>query len=116
MTKTEITMKKTYFAWFTLSMLTMTLLLTASDLARTQTTKKFEPGQLRQDFQIARQSLEEGHPGLYRHTKKVELDRIFDEAEKTLNHAMDAYEFYRIMAPTIAAIKCGHTGVAMPLD
>ena len=26
---------------------------------------------------------------------------------------MDSCEFYRVMAPTIAAIKCGHTGVAM---
>src|SRR5438128_51900 len=96
MPKIEIKMKKTYFAWFTLSTFTMTLLLAAPSLARTQTTKKFEPGQLREDFQIARQSLEEGHPGIYRHTKKVELDRIFDEAEKSLNHPMDSYEFYRM--------------------
>src|SRR2546425_7306306 len=98
-------MKKTSFACFILTTLTMTILLAVSSLARTETTKKFEPGQRREDFQIARQSLEEGHPGLYRHTKKVELDRIFDEAEKSLNHPMDSYEFYRMMAPTIAAIK-----------
>ena len=89
MTKIDIKMKKTSFACFILTTLTMTILPAVSSLARTETTKKFEPGQLRQDFQIARQSLEEGHPGLYRHTKKVELDRIFDEAEKSLNHPMD---------------------------
>jgi len=48
-----------------LTTLTMTILLAVSILARTQTTKKFEPGQLREDFQIARQSLEEVTPGLY---------------------------------------------------
>jgi len=60
--------------------------------------------------------LEEGHGGLYRYTKKVELDRIFDDAEKSLDHPMDFYEFYRVMAPTIAAIKCGHTNVSVPPD
>ena len=29
---------------------------------------------------------------------------------------MDSYEFYRLMAPTIAAIKCGHTGVGRSPD
>jgi hypothetical protein len=109
-------MKKMYSALLTLSTLAIALLLAAASLVRTQTTKKFEPRQLREDFQIARQSLEEGHSGLYRYTKKAELDRIFDEAEKSLDHPMDFYEFYRVMAPTIAAIKCGHTNVSRPPD
>jgi hypothetical protein len=109
-------MKKMYFALLTLSTLTIALLLALSCLARAQTTKKFEARQLREDFQIARQSLEEGHNGLYRYAKKAELDRTFDEAEKSLDRPMDIYEFYRVMAPTIAAIKCGHTNVTMPPD
>src|ERR1700730_3044475 len=109
-------MKKLYFVLLALSTLAVALLLAASSLARAQTTKKFEPRQLREDFQIARQSLEEGHSGLYRHTKKAELDRIFDETEKSLDHPMDVREFYRVMAPTIAAIKCGHTGISSSPD
>ena len=109
-------MNNTYFAVLTLSALAVALSLVTPRLARAETTKKFEPIQLREDFQIARRSLEEGHPGLYRHTKKVELDHIFDKAEKCLNHTMDFYEFYRLMAPTIAAIKCGHTRVDRPPD
>lgn len=31
-------------------------------------------------------------------------------------HPMDFYEFYRVMMPTIAAIKCGHTTIDMPPD
>ena len=77
-----------------------------------QTTTKFEAKQLQEDFQIARQSLEEGHSGLYRHTKKVDLDRVFDKVAMSLDHPMDVYEFYRVMAPAIAAIKCGHTGLS----
>jgi len=112
----EITKEKMNFNSLTLSTLTITLLLAGPSLATAQATRKFEPQQLREDFQIARQSLVEGHSCLYRCTKKVDLDRIFDEAEKSLDHPMDSYEFYRVMAPTIAAIKCGHTGVSMSAD
>jgi len=86
----------------TLSKLALAWLILTPGLAGAETTNKFEPGQLREDFQIVRQSLEEGHPGLYRQTKKIELDRVFDNAEKSLNYPMDFYEFYRLMAPTIA--------------
>ena len=74
---------KKYSAWLSLTTLVMGLLLTVPSLARAQTTKKFEPRQLREDFQIARRCLEEGHSGLYRYTRKADLDRIFDEAEKS---------------------------------
>ena len=84
----------------------------ATSPCRAQTTTKFESKQLREDFQIARKSLEEGHSGLYRHTKKADLDRIFDGVERSLDHPMDVYEFYRVIAPAIAAIKCGHTGLS----
>src|SRR2546430_7098451 len=98
-------MKKTYCAVLPLSKLAMALLLVTPNLARAESTGKFEPGQLREDFHIARQALEEAHPGLYRYTRKVEMDRIFGEAEKSLNHSMDFYEFYRVMALPVAAIK-----------
>jgi hypothetical protein len=80
------------------------------------TDEKFKPKQLREDFEIARHALEEGHGDLYRMASKTELDRIFDQAEQTLNRPMDFYEFYRVMAPTIACIRCGHTGLGLPRD
>lgn len=109
-------MKKTCSVLLISAIAAFGLLLAAATLTRAQTTKKFEPTQLREDFQIARQSLEEGHSGLYRHTKEADLGRVFDEAEKSLDHPMDVYEFYRVMAPTIAAIKCGHTGLSVPSE
>src|SRR5437868_11038732 len=75
---------------------------------------KFTPEQLREDFQIARRALEEGHSGIYRYTPKPQLDRTFDAAARALDHPMDAYEFARVLAPAVAAIKCGHTGVSLP--
>jgi peptidase S41-like protein len=69
------------------------------------------PEQLKEDFQIARRALEEGHSGIYRYTSKAEMDRAFDQAARSLDSPMDALEFFRILAPTVARIKCGHTAV-----
>ena len=101
-------MKAMYFALRVLA--TVAVVSTA---VGAETTNKFNPNQLREDFEIARKSLEEAHPGVYRYTKKAEMDRIFDAAEKSLDHPMDSYEFYRVMALPIAAIKCGHTDVSL---
>jgi Peptidase family S41 len=76
--------------------------------------KTIEPDKLVVDFRLARQALEEGHSGIYRYTAKQELDDLFDLAEKSLIRPMNAVEFYRILAPVVAAIKCGHTGVGLP--
>jgi hypothetical protein len=75
---------------------------------------KLEPEKLLADFRIARGALEEGHSGIYRYTSKDQLDRLFDQAEKCLTKPMSMLEFYRVLAPVVAAIKCGHTDVALP--
>ena len=75
---------------------------------------KIEPEKLRADFRIARGALEEGHSGIYRYTSKEQLDRLFDQAEKSLTKPMSTLDFYRVVAPVMAAIKCGHTDVALP--
>src|SRR5262249_33058675 len=70
----------------------------------------------REDFRILRGALEEGHPGIYRYTPKAELDKRFDQAEQALDRPMNVYEFYRLVAPAVAALKCGHTGVRVNPD
>lgn len=75
---------------------------------------KFSPENLREDFRVLRESLEEAHPGLYRHASKPELDRLFSEAEGALGRPLDAGEFYRVLAPPVAAVRCGHTNVSLP--
>jgi hypothetical protein len=78
--------------------------------------EKHSPEKLLEDFKILRASLEEGHSGIYRYTSKAELDRVFDNAAAQLTRPMDAIEFYRVVAPVVAAIKCGHTSVSLPDD
>jgi len=79
-----------------------------------QASEKFQREKLIEDFQIARQALEEGHSGIYRYTSKADLDRVFEAALKSIDRPMDAFEFYRVIAPVTAAIKCGHTSVSLP--
>jgi hypothetical protein len=87
------------------------LLLSA---AQAQTATKFTREQLLEDFHILKQALEEGHSGVYRYSSKADMDRVFERAEKSIDRPMDAYEFYRVLARVIAAVKCGHTGVQSP--
>ena len=81
---------------------------------QTLTPPKIEPKLLQEDFLIARTALEQGHSGIYRYTPKPELDRALDGASRKLTRPMDSLEFYRILAPVVAKIKCGHTAVLPP--
>ena len=67
--------------------------------------------QLRADLQRARSALEESHGGIYRYTPKAEVDRAFDQAAAAIERPMEAAEFQRILAPAVAALRCGHTAV-----
>jgi len=71
----------------------------------------FTTAQLHRDFQVLRDALEEGHPGIYRFTPKSELDQVFDRVAKQLKRPMTAMDFYRLLAPVVARLKCGHTSL-----
>jgi C-terminal processing protease CtpA/Prc len=77
---------------------------------------KIEPDKLLADLRLARRALEEGHSGIYRYTAKEKLDRLFDQAQKSLTKPQTALEFYRTLCPVVAAIKCGHTRVLLPSE
>ena len=70
---------------------------------------RYEPGELRKDLRVAWDALVEGHPGIYRFTPKPEIDKVFTEASARFTRPMTALEFYRVLAPAVAALKCGHT-------
>ncbi|PSL30981.1 S41 family peptidase [Chitinophaga ginsengisoli] len=82
------------------------LLLLTGMLGRAQ--RVFTPQELRTDFTIIRQALEEAHPGLYRFQTKAQADQEFATIEKLLKKGMTEYEFYRLVNPLIAAIGDGH--------
>ena len=91
-----------------------TIVLFGSCQSSYDLSTKFPPDQLVHDLRVLRQTLEESQPGLYRQTSKNELDRAFSEAEKSLDRPLSVFEFYRILTPLIAAIRCGHTNIQLP--
>ncbi len=69
------------------------------------------PARLREDLHVLRESLEEGHSGLYRYTPKAEMDRVFEQTESRLDRLMNWRQFYGLVLPIIANIRCGHTHI-----
>ncbi len=69
------------------------------------------PQQLRADLQLARRALEESHGGIYRYASKAEIDRAFDAAAARLDKPLHARALQRVLAPAVAALRCGHTMV-----
>jgi hypothetical protein len=78
--------------------------------------KKFTPEQLKSDFKLLRDALEEGHGGLYYYTPKEELDRQFDNVLKKIDQPMNEIEYCRLLSPLIANINDGHTGITPSLS
>ncbi len=75
----------------------------------TVTAQKFSAGQIKQDLSIFRKSLEETHPGLYRYTTKQWFDSAFANTVANIKDSITQKEFYQMLAPLVARIKCGHT-------
>jgi hypothetical protein len=74
------------------------------------TSARFPPAQLRQDFELFRRSLEGAHPGLYRYTTKRGFDSLFGGAALRLDSAMTEREFlYEILKPLVVDIRDQHT-------
>lgn len=69
---------------------------------------------LQEDFQIMRRALEEAHGGIYRYTSRRDLDRAFERAYRKIDHPMTSLEFWRLAAPVVSQIRCGHTCLLFP--
>ena len=72
---------------------------------------EFTAEQLREDLAVLRSSLEEGHGGFYRYSTRAQMDLVFDQAAQAIAAPMTELEFYRFLAPVIAAVNDGHTGL-----
>ncbi len=70
--------------------------------------------QLKQDLTSLKSELEKYHAGLYRYTSKGELNKVFDQVMNNLDHDMDQVGYYRLIAPYVAKINCGHTRMRLP--
>jgi C-terminal processing protease CtpA/Prc len=80
----------------------------------TQIKAKHSLIQLKEDLNVIKTALEEGHPGLYWYISKQKLDFKFDSINKVLTDATTSLQFYRMVAPIVSEVKCGHTRLVYP--
>lgn len=75
--------------------------------------KKYSTAQLKSDIVNLKENLEGSHPQLYLYTSKKTIDSLFDSAIMALDHDLSAAEFYTLIAPLVAKIRCSHTGIKL---
>jgi len=68
---------------------------------------------LKEDVRILWDILEEGHGGFDRYTPASELRLSFDAVRNGLTGPLTEFEFYTRVLPLVAAIKDGHTRLAL---
>ncbi len=93
------------------SSLTIVLLI-SNDVSHAQElTRKFSVQELKQDFSIFREILEEAHPGLYWFNSKEHTNYLFDSTYATIDKSMTKEEFFLLIGRFIPKIGCLHTNV-----
>jgi len=71
--------------------------------------KNYTPAELKEDYTILRNFLEEYHAGLYWYRSKNYMDSVFDTSFDYLSKSMSDEEFYKQTMRTISQIGCLHT-------
>lgn len=87
------------------------IILTGCTTSRTafRPDKKYSPAELRADYTMFRNILEESHPSLYWYTSKDSMDYYFNQGYARLNDSMNEPQFRTLLTYVIAKINCGHT-------
>ena len=87
----------------------LSVFVSKSCLGQTLTAK-----QLREDFQIFKNSIEEIHPGLYWYADTAEVSTRFESLEAKLVEEMNLKDYYGLLQRFYAGIRCGHSWMSMP--
>src|SRR4051812_24004658 len=85
------------------------LIVLSVEATAAQPGPKFSAAQLQADYELFVRALKEAHPGLYRYTSKAEMDSLFQRTKLSIKDSMTEEEFYKLTAPLVAKIRCGHT-------
>ncbi len=73
--------------------------------------KKIPVKSLREDLLLMHTALTEAHGAIDRYTPLPEWERQFAAALERIDRPMGEREFYLLLAPLVAAIRCGHTTI-----
>ncbi|MEO7528558.1 MAG: S41 family peptidase, partial [Chitinophagaceae bacterium] len=89
----------------------------------TATKKNYSPSNkydrltLLKDYNLLREILEHKHPSLYWYTSKDSMDMYFEKYKSAINDSMTEQQFaWKVLAPLVNKIKCGHTSVSFSKD
>jgi hypothetical protein len=114
-----------YPARLSTALTALTALVTVATPATAQ-TRSYDPARihsiadLKRDFQLLRNALEEAHPSLTWYTPERELQAAFNVAAQALagpdGPGMTERQFYNLLAPAVTLIRDGHTTLEMSLD
>jgi hypothetical protein len=69
---------------------------------------------LRQDINALKDSLAKLHPGLYRYRTKADIDKVFDQCYRNVDHAMTVNEYFKYVDHLVGQIEDGHTECFLP--
>jgi hypothetical protein len=70
-------------------------------------SREYSVVELSQDFEQFRRIMERKTAGLY--TDRARLTELLDDAQANLSESMTELEFYRLLAPVTAELRCGHS-------
>lgn len=70
-------------------------------------SERYSADQLQKDFGQFRKILEDKTAGLY--TDRIALSVALDQAEAEMQDGMTEQEFFRILAPVVTQLRCGHS-------
>ncbi len=73
--------------------------------------KTYPLSQLQDDFRQFRKIIEKRHPKLY--VDPQELSDLFTAQYQLLRDQMTELEFYRVLSPLVASLRCGHTNLTV---
>jgi hypothetical protein len=80
---------------------------TAAENESIVTYKTYPLSHLQEDFKQLQQIIEAEHPKFYTDIEK--LQSLIKDQYALLEDGMEEHEFYRVIAPIVAALHCGHT-------
>ena len=92
--------------------LLIAIFLTNTGLLNAQQTSEnrmLASADMQKDFNYLRETLENTHPGLYKHETKEAMQYKMDSLYSLLKTPLSFYRFYGVIAQLIADVKCEHT-------
>lgn len=74
-------------------------------------TKQFTVEELKEDYNILKEALQDVQPSLYRYSHKKEMDMLLENGCSGISTPMTEMDFYRYLLPVIARVRNGHSKI-----